>query len=101
MAWLAWIAGGSARILGLLRIALLWVIGLAVGLARLAGSIARRGVARLRRRQLVAAIGAGLGARLVPGYAAVRTRSRLVGLHGGAAALPMQLAGGGNLSAGN
>src|SRR5207248_5848741 len=81
LARLAWIAGGSARILRLLRVALLGVTRLPVRLALLAGCVAGRCVARRRWGQLVAAIGAGLGARLVPGYAAVGTRSRLVGLH--------------------
>src|SRR4029077_11014377 len=75
------------RILRLLGIALL-------------RSVAGRGIACLRRGQLVAAVGAGLGPRLIPGDAAVRTGRRLVGLHSGAAALPMQLAGRWNLSEG-
>src|SRR5207248_9125921 len=92
IAGLARLSRRSARVLVRLGIGLGGIVLRTVALGRLLPlRIAGWGIRRLRRRQWVAAIRAGLGARLVPGGAAIRARRRLVGLHSCAAALPMQL----------
>jgi hypothetical protein len=91
LARLALESGGSSRVLRLLRIALRRIVRRTVALAwarLLSLRIAGWGVAGLWRREGVSAIRASLGARLVPGNAAIRARWRLVGLHSCAAALP-------------
>src|SRR5439155_898224 len=94
-AGLARISRGSARVLGWLGIGLGRIIRRAVALGRLLPlRIAGWRIGRLRWRQRISAIRAGLCARLVPGHAAIRARWRLVGLHSCAAALPMQLGAG-------
>src|SRR5438270_4750244 len=69
-----------------------------LGLAALLGRITGWRVGRLRRWELIPAIGAGLRTRRIPGGAAVRTGGRLVSLHGWAS-LPVQLPGPGIPSA--
>ena len=80
------ITGG--RCVALVRVGVLGLIGCLGRVRSLGRRVARGGVGGPRRRQLIAAIGAGLGPRRVPGRTAVRTRRALVRLHRATSSTP-------------